>query len=274
MPITFSRTMRSLERDDFRFSGLLIFLILSLGWGIWFFRAEVTVFEVSPTARLEVDRTALVVETIQSGSVAVNHLVLGKNISKGDMLLELDATGVELYHREAETQVFALEARILALEKERKARVASLKASHDLSNLMAREGGSQQRVSEIQSRIAGEEARAMEKLHSEGGLSDLELKRTHSAEDRNKAQETASKAGSKRMVGERLLQERQEEAELVGLDEDIENVRGLLAREKVKVERLTYEIGLHHIRAVESGRVAEVADLRVGSYVEQGEVLA
>jgi multidrug resistance efflux pump len=57
MSIVFPRSMRSLNADSFRGSILGLFLVAALlvAWFAWFFLAQVAVYEVADTARLEVD---------------------------------------------------------------------------------------------------------------------------------------------------------------------------------------------------------------------------
>jgi len=66
MSTTFSRSMRSLERDGFRFTltVLLIAALLLVAWGVWFFLATVPVYTVIHTFDLDVNSgsTHIVVE--------------------------------------------------------------------------------------------------------------------------------------------------------------------------------------------------------------------
>jgi hypothetical protein len=57
MSTTFSRSMRSLERDGFRFTlaVLLIAALLLVAWGVWFFLATVPLYTVTHTFDLEVN---------------------------------------------------------------------------------------------------------------------------------------------------------------------------------------------------------------------------
>jgi hypothetical protein len=58
MSATFSHSLRSLGADGFRHSiiGLLFAAVVLGSWLGWAFLARVTLYEVTDTARLEVDR--------------------------------------------------------------------------------------------------------------------------------------------------------------------------------------------------------------------------
>ena len=57
MSTNFSRSMRSLERDGFRFTlaALLIAALLLVAWGAWFFLATVPLYTVTDTFYLDAD---------------------------------------------------------------------------------------------------------------------------------------------------------------------------------------------------------------------------
>ena len=57
MSTNFSRSMRSLERDGFRFTlaALLIAALLLVAWGAWFFLATVALYTVTDTFYLDAD---------------------------------------------------------------------------------------------------------------------------------------------------------------------------------------------------------------------------
>ncbi len=64
MSTAFSRTMRSLDADDFRSSvvGLALVTVLMVGWFAWFVLARVALYEVSDSARLQMDERGTVAQ--------------------------------------------------------------------------------------------------------------------------------------------------------------------------------------------------------------------
>jgi multidrug resistance efflux pump len=93
MPTAFSQSLRSLATE--RFSRTLLSwlpaVVLLGGWGAWFVLARVPVYEVTQTARLEVDRAAHPVAAPVAGRVVATSLVVNREVQAGDVLVALDA---------------------------------------------------------------------------------------------------------------------------------------------------------------------------------------
>jgi adhesin transport system membrane fusion protein len=93
VPTAFSRSTRALAVDGFgpSLGGLLLATALLGCWTAWFFVSRVAIYEVTQTARLEVDRAVHPVETTVAGRVIMTRLVLGQEVPAGEVLIELDA---------------------------------------------------------------------------------------------------------------------------------------------------------------------------------------
>ena len=106
MPADFSHSLRTLEGDGFRRSGwaLAILALLASGWVVWFVCSRVTVYEVSENARLEVDRAVYPVEAQVDGRILSSRLNIGRQVQKGEVLLELDAGSQRLKLEEARAE--------------------------------------------------------------------------------------------------------------------------------------------------------------------------
>ena len=78
MPMPFSRTARSLSLDRFRRSSasLLVSAVMLAGWFVWSVTARVTIYEVTTTARLEVDSAVHPIEAAVSGRVIKTFIAL------------------------------------------------------------------------------------------------------------------------------------------------------------------------------------------------------
>jgi hypothetical protein len=57
MAVSFSRSMRSLEQDNYRFSliGLIVAVLLLSAWSAWFFLADIALYETSETFEVQRD---------------------------------------------------------------------------------------------------------------------------------------------------------------------------------------------------------------------------
>ena len=117
MPTTFSRSLRSLNADNFRASlwGILLVAALLLAGACWFFFARVQLYEAAPNARLEVERQVHPVAALVPGRVLKTSLALGQKVQPGDLLVELDSEGEKLRVAEERARLQALSHRLEAL---------------------------------------------------------------------------------------------------------------------------------------------------------------
>jgi len=120
MSTAFSHFIRSLDADSFRRSmlGLLLVAGLLAAWFAWLFLARITVYEVTDTARLEVDRAVHPVDSPVAGRIVSTRLVMGREVQAGDVLVELDADTQQLQLKEEQTELTALAPQIATLRDE------------------------------------------------------------------------------------------------------------------------------------------------------------
>lgn len=91
MAIAFSRSIRSLKMDSFRFStfGLAVTILLLMAWMAWFFLARISIYETSKEVKIEDNGSISVkfpaerMEMMQSGQMALVQ-VEGKNLPDGN----------------------------------------------------------------------------------------------------------------------------------------------------------------------------------------------
>src|SRR5262249_51101848 len=109
---TFSRTLRSLEADGprRRLASLGVAVLLA-GWSAWSFLGRVAVYEVSASARLEVQSAAHCVAAPVGGKVARTDLAIGREVDAGEVLVVLDSEAESRAVAERRRRCEALEAR-------------------------------------------------------------------------------------------------------------------------------------------------------------------
>ena len=99
--------------------------------------ARVARYETTDSARLEVDRATYVLQADSRGRVVVSHLVLGREVEAGDVLVELDANPARLelaeqvarrgvLDPEVESLRAELSATVQAREREQEANLAAI----------------------------------------------------------------------------------------------------------------------------------------------------
>ena len=276
MASPFSRTLRSLEADRSRHSlvGLAVAALLLAGWSVWFFGAEVTLYEGAHSARLEVDRESYPVSAPVDGSVTAVFLELDRKVEAGGLLVELDTKALLLAREEEAQRKAALEEQEKALTRELAAIEEVVRDKQRATEAALAETKAQRKEAVALAEFAAEEARRDKKLHAGGHLSDAERDRSQTA-----AAQTWAASESARLSVERLdWEQRTDVGELrirqAHLEGEAARLKGVRAMSEAAVARLNHQIEERRIRAPIAGRLGEVASLQEGAFVEEGQVLA
>ena len=272
MSIPFSRTLRSLDADNFRsrLMGLLLAALVIGCWAAWAVLARVPVYAVTEEARLEAGPEVYYIESPVNGRVVALHVHVGQEVKAGDLLFELDAEDERLDLRAEETrqsaaapQISVTERQILdegeALESEKQAAEAALSEARARLN----------EVSEA-AHFAEEEVKRMSGLYREGFISEVEFLRLESEARKKQAVAESSRLALDRLVWEGRTKENNRRAHIESLKREVAALEGNVATSAATGKRLAHEVGKHLIRAAVSGRVGELSNLRVGAIVQSG----
>jgi multidrug resistance efflux pump len=247
-------------------------LFISL-WLAWAFLARITRYEVSDSARLEVDTAPYPVQAHLSGRLIRSNLVLGKHIEAGDVLAELDTQTDELSLREERTHLAELGPQIQALRAELQAQ--SQGKTDERKVLALSQGGARAEFEEAnaQATLAEEEWKRADRLRAEGILSVADAERARASALSNRAAAENLKAGLSRLEPELAVRERDREIKSKETQAALAKLEGELRTGAEALNRLEYEIERHRVRATVSGRLAECAALRPGSHINEGDKL-
>jgi len=276
MATPFSRTLHALEADSFRGSLLALVGVIVLlgGWLAWFFVAKVSRYEVTDTARLEVDQETHPVQSPVLARVVSSNLVLGKEVQAGDVLVELDANPEQLQVAEQRTQLTALGSEIESL----KAQVGQLEQAREreqqTAHVAIEQAGAKFSEADALARSADHEAHRLEKLAAEGlvprreyDIGKMEAERLRDAAD-------SLKLEPDRIRRDLRTHESDRRAQLENLESQIRKLEGDRTTVAASIDRLSYEVERRVIRAPISGRMGEVAaTLRPGAVVNEGDRL-
>jgi len=91
--------------------------------------------------------------------------------------------------------------------------------------------------------------------------------------DRRNAAAESLRLASGRLEGEQKTREGDRQAHLDRLQGDLTRIKGQQTTTTAAIERLRYEIERRQIRAPVAGRIGEVAILRAGAFVREGDKL-
>jgi membrane fusion protein, adhesin transport system len=276
MPTRFVRTTRSLAHDRGR-RALLGFgaaALLLAAWLTWFLFGQVTVYEVSRQARLEVQQSAHPVAALVQSRIASNALVLGQEVRAGDLLIELDAQADRLKLKEEQSRLQTLLPRIGSLKKEVAALAQAATSEHAAAQAAAQGASSRTREAAAAVDFAQENERRLREESAIGGVAQIEAVRAQSESLKLAAARDALAAEQRRLSTEAQARAFQQEAQVESLRRMILSMEGDAQAAESTIARLQEQIERHEVRAPVSGTIADVAALRTGAYVAAGQKLA
>jgi multidrug resistance efflux pump len=274
MSESFFRSRRLLEGDDSHSWGLgaLIATGVLCAWVLWFFLARVAIYRVSDVARLESGGAAYQVQAAVAGRVLSSSLTLGVQVGKGTVLVQLDDEAERRQLQEERTALSAIAPQLAALRQQIKAEEAALAASQQAARVALDQARVQLHGANEALRYAQDRA----KRYQAAGMAVAQLDLLR-AEAEAQERRTAADAGQlevARLDRDEKKQERDRTAHIDDLKQQATALQGQIETRTATISRLEYEIEKRRIRAPAAGSLAEVANLRVGGVVGEGERLA
>lgn len=266
---------KALRADGALRSNLAIALALVLGtaWLTWALVARLTRYEVSESARLEVDSAPFPIQANLTGKVAASNLVLGREVQQGDVLLELDAQVERLALAEQRARINAIQPQLAALRVQMQSQSAGRSDELQVANVSERAAQAQYEEANAQALLAEQEWQRAKQLQHEGIVSDAEAQRAKSSAASKRAAADSLQASAARVAPE--LQVRQRDREIQGEQTaaEISKLEAEATTATAEVARLEYEIQRRTIRAAAAGKLGECAILRPGSHLREGDRL-
>ena len=271
----FPRTFQALdaERPGLSIVGLVLVSLLLAAWLVWIFAARISVFEVTPLGRLEVDRATYPIASQVDGKVVEVPMTMGRRVEAGELLVRLDAGDLEIRLREEEARLASIEKELEAIHEELVLARRTTGETRQASELALREKRVQLTSAGIEADLAEVEADRLDALFEDGQVSKMDVERKRSEADRLggsvKSLEIAVQLEEARLRTRDL----EGETELARLGRELAELEGEARTTEVAIERTRHEIEKHSVRAPRAGEVGEIADLRVMSTVREGEQL-
>src|SRR5438093_7680874 len=177
VPTAFSRSMRALEVDGCSraVGGVLLSITLLGGWVAWGCLARVVVYEVTQSARLEVDRAVHPIAAPLAGRVAATRLVVDQEVQVGEVLIELDVETQRLQHAEAHVRLAALADQLEARRWELVAEEAASQGEQQAARLALDEARARHHEAEVAAQSAAAEAEVYTRLQARGLAAQLDF---------------------------------------------------------------------------------------------------
>jgi membrane fusion protein (multidrug efflux system) len=240
---------------------------------VWAFRARITRYEISDSARLEVDTAPYPIQANISGRLLRSNLVLGKQINAGDVLAEIDTQTEELTLREEQTRLFQLQPQINALRAELEAQNDGKTDERRVLALSQSGARAQYEEADAQATLAEEELARANRLRAEGIMSVADAERARASAQSKRAAAENLKTSISRLEPELVVREKDRDVRSKDTQAALAKLEADLRTGADSIHRLEYEIERRRIRASISGRLAECAELRPGSHINEGDKL-
>jgi membrane fusion protein, adhesin transport system len=248
--------------------------LLLTAWSAWFFWSDINVVEVSRAARVEVQQSASPVVAQTSGKIAGTTLSLGQEVHAGDILVRLDASAEELRLREEESRLKAFAPRITSLNAE----IAAMgqASAGDRQTLIAAAQAAQFRTVEAGAAVefAKDNERRMKEESSAGSVAQIDALRATAEAKKLTATRDSLAADARRIESDAKTRGLQHQVQLENLRRAIVTLEGERKTSEAAIARLKYDIDKRLIRAPIAGRIGDVAPLRLGAYLPEGQKLA
>ncbi len=276
MPAPYSRTTRALGQDTAVVAVLAWALAGTLlaAWTAWFFLGRVTVFEVSPRARLEVQQAAHPVSAQVPGRVLSTRLVLGQAVQAGEVLAELDASADTLRLAEESARLKALGDQQVALRQEIAARLQALPP--DQRAALAALQGAQARTQEAAAALAHatDQERRLREEAAAGSVAAVDALQARAEMQKLAAARDALAAEARRLEASGQGHAAEQQAQTFGLQRALAALDGERAASSQAIARLQLDIARHRVRAPVAGTLGDVAPLHAGDVVGAGQKFA
>lgn len=275
MPNAFARTMRSLDADRFRGSlaGMTIAVAVLGAWGWWMFTSRVALFEVTDIARVEVDRATFTVQSPVAGRVVATRLTLGADVKAGDVLVEVEADTQRGQTREEQARLEALAAQRTSVEREIAAAGKARRDEQEAAAAALEQARAQHREASATAGLAEDELDRLTRLRAQGLISEREHAQAKAEAQRRRAAADSFRLALARLEREQKTRESDRDTTLERLAGEITRIDGLTATTRRAIERLETETARRVIRAPVSGKLGEIATLRLGGVLREGDKL-
>jgi membrane fusion protein (multidrug efflux system) len=252
---------------------VLLVGLLAAGGG-WFFYARIELFEVAQDARLEVDQEVHPVAAQVAGRVTQARLALARTVQAGEVLVELETQGEQLRVEEERARAAANARRLEALQNEMTAETNAASEEQKAAGLASEEARARYREAEAAARFAEDEAKRLAQLEESKLISKSDSLRAAAEAQQKRSAATALNTAISRQESEAQSKEKNHQVRVAKLKSEAALLEGEIQTIGATIKRYEYEIEKHRIRAPVTGRLGEVASLRAGAFVAEGEKLA
>ena len=266
----FSRFARAQDASSRTVLSAIIGGMLLLAWTLWFFFARVSLYETSRQARIEVEDAPHDVDAPVAGRLLRTNLVLDRQVSAGDVLIEMDSEAWRLEWQAEQAKVLAVGPQIAALNRELLSDEEALRGEDRALVAEVSEARAHQRASDAVAHLKASEREQVESLHKQHMVADVERQRTQADYERQNAESEAARVQVGRLGTEGVVRKSDRRAKIARLEAEIARLQSLRAEAEGRMRILDQRIDLFTVRAPVSGRIGQTVSLQAGAVVAAG----
>ena len=269
-----TRGQLAVEPHGTRAIAIVVTLLLVAGWLAWFAGGKLAVYAVSDTARLEVDQSPVAVQAPVDGRVVTTSLTMGRTVTAGDTLAQLDVQAQSLGVSEQRAHLRGLGPQIDRLEAEIREQTNSRRDEQAAATVAQAEARATQAQAAEAADLAASQEQRLAALAAKGLVQEADLVRAQSETRQKRAAVEALRLAGERLGAAQLHQDAEHRVRLERLRREVAALRAELSTGAATVERLEYEGQLRRIVAPVTGTLAEVATLAAGQVLRAGDAVA
>jgi len=273
MSDAFARTFRAIDTDSPARSMLaaITAVVLLAAWTVWLFTANLSVYEASEAARLEVVRATHPFDAPIAGRVVKANFALDNDVTEGDVLVELDAEPQRLALGEAKAKAASMAPKLAATRAELEAEKQALANFRHQGKATIDEATSRVEQAQIATTLAHDEFERIERLQKSGAVPEIDAIRGKADVQGKGAAEAALRSQQSKLEREWLTGQSDRGIRIASLQLDVVRLDAELAELTAQIESLEHEIERRRVRAPASGRIGEISNVRPGSFVDEGD---
>lgn len=277
MASSFSQTLRSLGASSSRGSAgsFVAVFALVICWGAWFVGSESYVYVASSEARVEVSRLPHQVQAEVDGRVRTAvHWVLGTQVRKGELLIQLDDTEQRLALKRERTLLSADEASLISARKVLAVRRASLAAYKNESFTAIQAAHARYLGAVTEMHRAAQDQQMYEQLEDAGAASPVQARHKLAHAELERFRARAASYDADQVSASAHTETLDRLATIAALERQITTLQSSIATHRATIEELKFNVNRRQIRAPVTGTLAEVSSITPGTNVSANQRLA
>jgi len=272
---SFSRTLRALNDDAPRnMRAVAVTLVLFAGWIVWALAGRISIVAVSKRARFESRSAVRQIAVPVSGRIMHVNIVLGQSVQRGEVLLDLDAADATIRRAQALEGIANVRRRIDAITAQIAATHAQAAAQSNAAAAKLRQAHESRNEAGHLANIELARANRLERLAKQGLVPSTDATEARDRAGAARARERALAAGEEEAAKQQTEAVSTAEAGVRALDSSRIELQTQLSTEQAALQQADVDLERLRVRAPTDGRIGSSAELRAGTWVEEGTVAA